>query len=68
MLLKVKRSILGLMGALVMQGWAAENPWLHEHGMQNGELLKLDEASYYEDILDELFTVNSEMICRARAA
>lgn len=61
MLLKVKRSILGLMGALVMQGWAAENPWLHEHGMQNGELVKLDEASYYEGILDELLSVNSEM-------
>jgi hypothetical protein len=61
MLLKVKLSILGLMGALLMQGWAAENAWLHDHGIDHGELVKLDEASYYEGILDELFIANSEM-------
>lgn len=61
MLLKVQLSILGLMGAFLMQGWAAEDAWLHDHGIHQGELVKLDEASYYEGILDELFIENSEM-------
>ena len=61
MLMKVKRSMLGLMGALVMQGWAAENPWLHEHGIYHGELVKLDEASYYKRVQDDLYSLNSQL-------
>jgi hypothetical protein len=46
---------------LVLQGWSDDTAWLHHHGIRNGELLRLDETSYYERILDELILINGEM-------
>lgn len=57
----VKGSIFCGISMLVLQGWSDDTAWLHHHGIKNGELLRLDETSYYERILDELILINGEM-------